>query len=161
MEKFRKMRKKTSLTKKECENILKRNYFMTLSTKLENGWTYLITLNYLFKDNSLYFHCAKEGQKIDAFAYDPRVCISIVDEAKIIHELASIRFKSVIIYGIVEKIKNINIVKNILRNLVKKYCGGLSEAIEFREKNLDKMLGITAVFHIKIKHITGKYFPEQ
>ena len=42
--------------------------------------------------------------------------------------------------------------------LVKKYCGGLTEAIEFREKNLNEMLGITGVFRIKIEHITGKYF---
>ena len=31
----------------------------------EDGYAYGVPLNYVYVDNSIYFHCAKEGHKLD------------------------------------------------------------------------------------------------
>ena len=35
----------------------------------------MILLNYVYRDNKLYFHCAKAGHKLDAIQRQPKVSL--------------------------------------------------------------------------------------
>ena len=43
---------------------------------------YIVTLSYGYDNerHTLYFHCAKEGQKIDFIKFNPNVCGTVIEE---------------------------------------------------------------------------------
>ncbi|MFX0032132.1 MAG: pyridoxamine 5'-phosphate oxidase family protein [Candidatus Hodarchaeota archaeon] len=61
--------------------ILKNGKFAIISLCKENE-AYLVTLSYGYDEikNSLYFHCAKEGQKIDFIKSNPFVCGTVIED---------------------------------------------------------------------------------
>lgn len=65
---FREMRRfKQQISEEECIRILKEQPRGVLSMLGDDGYPYGIPLDYLYmEDGHLYFHCAKEGHKLDA-----------------------------------------------------------------------------------------------
>ena len=65
---FRKMRRfKQQITDEECRKILAEEGRGVLSLFGEDGYPYGIPMNYFYDEdeNKIYFHCAKEGHKIE------------------------------------------------------------------------------------------------
>lgn len=67
--------------KKNLIEILRGGKFTTISMCKENE-PYIITLSYGYDESkhALYFHCAKEGQKIDFIQANPYVCGTIIED---------------------------------------------------------------------------------
>jgi nitroimidazol reductase NimA-like FMN-containing flavoprotein (pyridoxamine 5'-phosphate oxidase superfamily) len=67
--------------KQELFKILKSAKFTIISMCKENE-PYLVTLSYGYDKikNSLYFHCANEGQKIDFIKSNPNVCGTVIED---------------------------------------------------------------------------------
>ena len=66
---FRKMRRfKQQLEESECIELLKSEPRGVLSLIGDNGYPYGIPMDHFYceENGRLYFHCAKEGHKIDA-----------------------------------------------------------------------------------------------
>ncbi|GHV42251.1 5-nitroimidazole antibiotic resistance protein [Bacteroidia bacterium] len=128
--------------------------FLSLGTG-ENGYPYGIPLSYAYDEraNSLYFHCAPEGHKLDAIAKNDKVSFCIIGITKPIAEQFTTLYESVIIFGTANTQLNDDEKRKALRLLVKKYSPGYEE---IGEKYMDKSWDRTAVFKIKIEHITAK-----
>ena len=72
---------KEILDRSEIEAILRRAVVCRLALADENG-PYVVPLCFGYHDNSLYFHTAKEGRKLDMLKKDNRVCFEVdVDPA--------------------------------------------------------------------------------
>ena len=64
---FRKMRRFTQeLTQSQNIEILKNGKTGVLAVLGDENYPYAIPLNYVYYDSIIYFHCAKEGHKIDS-----------------------------------------------------------------------------------------------
>jgi len=65
----------------EIIEILKNGKYTIISLCKENE-AYIVTLSYGYDDtkHALYFHCAKEGQKIDFIKSNPNVCGTVIEE---------------------------------------------------------------------------------
>lgn len=121
----------------------------------ENGYPYGIPLSYAYDEstNSLYFHCASEGHKLDAIAKNNKVSFCIVGVTKPIAEEFTTLYESVIVFGTANTELSDEEKRKALRLLVKKYSPGFEE---IGEKYMDKSWDRTAVFRIEIEHITAK-----
>ena len=77
---MRRVEKKIS-KKDDIISILKNGKYTIISMCKENE-AYLVTLSYGYDyiKNALYFHCAKEGQKIDFIKANPFVCGTIIED---------------------------------------------------------------------------------
>lgn len=61
--------------------VLQRAPYMTISMTRLDGTPYAVPLNVAVKDEqTLYFHCAAEGEKIDCLRHNPIVSISAVSK---------------------------------------------------------------------------------
>ena len=65
---------------------------------------YLVTVNYGYKKNCLYFHSAPDGQKIDMIRKNPNVCFMVYTDDQIVSgenpcKDWSVKYRSVIGYG--------------------------------------------------------------
>ena len=74
-----------TMRRRQCEitdpekvlQILRRCTVGRLATKGRDGYPYITPVNYVYHNNSVYFHCAHQGEKIDNILADNRVCFEI------------------------------------------------------------------------------------
>lgn len=128
--------------------------FLSLGTA-ENGYGYGIPISYAYDEetNSLYYHCAPEGQKLDMLKVNNKVTFCVVGVTKPIASQFTTLFESVIAFGSAITDLPDDEKRKALRLLVKKYSKGFEEV---GEKYMDKSWDRTAVFRINIEHITAK-----
>ena len=80
----------------------------------DDGYPYAVPLNYIYLNNKIYFHSAKEGHKVDAIAINNKVSFCVVAKDDVVPEELTTYFKSVIIFGKAKKlpvIDKVNIIK--------------------------------------------------
>ena len=72
----------------------------------DEEYPYIVPLNYGYKNNSLFIHCAKEGKKIDLLQKNNKVCFEIEDAYKVVESDVSCewttKYRSVIGTGEIE-----------------------------------------------------------
>ena len=145
-------RKDRAITKEEANNLLTRGEYGLLSTVSEHGEPYGIPLSYYTIDNSIYFHCAVEGKKLEHFKHNNSVSFCVVGKTEILPDKFSTRYESVIVSGKVEEVFD-NEKQIALEGLLRKYSPRfLEEGIAYVERTKDK----TKIFRISISNLTGK-----
>ena len=132
MNEFRKMRRfKQELSKEECIEVLKTAPRGVMAFHGENGYPYAIPLNQYYdeKDGKLYFHCAKQGLKLDLTAQDNKVCFTVMDNGFIKDDEWSLNIKSIVCLGRLETVTDHTIVLEHCRMLARKFYP-TEEAVE-------------------------------
>mgnify|MGYP000521895103 CR=1 FL=1 len=71
-------RKQCEVTEsKQIASILERCRVGRLATIGEEGYPYIVPLNFVYWQGAVYFHCAKKGEKMDNIQRDPKVCFEV------------------------------------------------------------------------------------
>ena len=151
---FRKIRRaKQLLSQEETVAVLKRNTCGTLALIGDDNYPYAVPLSYVYMDGKLYFHSAKEGHKIDAVKKNEKASFCVVDQDRIVPEKYTTHYRSVIVFGRVRLLENVNDMERIATALAMKYSAdfkdGIPGEIDAYRKNL-------AIIEMEAEHITGK-----
>jgi hypothetical protein len=127
-----------------------------LGTLGKDGYPHIKPLNFVYLDGKIYFHSAREGEKIDDIGRDNRVVFEIDDPLGYVKSdinpcSAKYLYRSVMIKGRAAIVDNEEERRRSLKALMGKYQpeGGYGEF-------LPEKLTITAVVGIDIEEITGK-----
>lgn len=67
----------------EIDSIIRSSTICHLALS-EGDQPYVVPLNFGYEEGALYFHCAKEGRKIDIIRRNPRVCFSFVGDHRVV-----------------------------------------------------------------------------
>lgn len=150
---FREMRRKDrELKNDEVNEILKNNSYGILSTISENGYPYGVPISYVFFNNSIYFHCAVEGHKLDNILNNDKVSFCVVGETCVLPSEFSTKYESIIAFGRVSEVFDDE--KNMaLLEILSKYS---PDFIEQGKEYIDKAGKATRVIKICVEHISGK-----
>ena len=132
----------------ECE-------FGVLSTVGNDGQPYGVPLNYAYKDNCIYFHCALQGHKIDNIDNNPKVSFCAVGDTKVLPSEFSTNYVSAVVFGVASEVQGAERYKALVLLLEKFSPKFMEEGKKYIEK-LDK---VTKVIKIDIQHISGKKAP--
>jgi len=150
---FREMRRKDrQVFDNLVTEILESGEYGVLSVFGENGYPYGVPVNYVYMDDSIFFHCAKTGHKLDAIRDESKVSFCVVTDTELIPEDFSTKFKSAIAFGSASIIEG-NEKKLALLELIKKYS---KDFIEKGRDYVKKEQSGTVIVKISIDHITGK-----
>jgi nitroimidazol reductase NimA-like FMN-containing flavoprotein (pyridoxamine 5'-phosphate oxidase superfamily) len=106
-------RNEKAITETEIiEELLKRGKYATISLSKENE-PYLVTLSYGYDEskNALYFHCAKEGQKIDFIKSNSNACGTIIEDNGY-EDGCGQAFRSLVFRGTFKIVKEIKVKKH-------------------------------------------------
>lgn len=127
-----------------------------LGTNGRDGYPMVKPLNFAFLEGKIYFHTAREGEKIDDIRRDSRVCFEVDLPIAYVKSdtnpcKASYLFRSVIIRGKACLIDDQEERKTALNALMKKYQPGGGYGDYLEEK-----LSITGVVRIEIEEMIGK-----
>ncbi|MGL4991484.1 MAG: pyridoxamine 5'-phosphate oxidase family protein [Sarcina sp.] len=145
-------RKNRELSSDESIKILIENDYGTLSTISNDGYPYGVPISYVYIDNSIYFHCALEGHKLNNLNTNNKVSFCVVGKTQILPNEFSTKYESVIVFGKTTEIFNTEKNKFLLE-IVKKYSANY---IEEGSKYIEKAAKATRVFKINIDYISGK-----
>ncbi|MCC0659538.1 pyridoxamine 5'-phosphate oxidase family protein [Clostridioides sp. ZZV14-6154] len=150
---FREIRlKKREMTKEDTIEVLKNGEFGTFSTICENGYPYGVAVNYVYFNDSIYFHCARNGHKLDNISANNKVSFLVVANESVIPDKFSTTYASAVVFGKASTVDNEE-KKNALVEIIKKYSKGF---IEEGMKYIEKDINLTTVVKIEIDHISGK-----
>ena len=148
---FRQMRRlDMKMSDEDINRLLLRGREGVISTINDNGYPYAIAVNYVHLNNKIYFHCARQGQKLDNIKRDEKVSFLIYDSVEVLGEKLNTLYQSVVIYG---RAKVINANDVLLRALVNKYADIPQEKLN---RMIEKEINQTAMVEIKIDYISGK-----
>jgi nitroimidazol reductase NimA-like FMN-containing flavoprotein (pyridoxamine 5'-phosphate oxidase superfamily) len=151
---FREMRRKSQLLS-ETENIAILNEATSgvLAVAGDDNYPYAVPISHVFHDGKIYFHCAKTGHKLDALARHPLASFCVVGEDRVVPEKFTTYFRSVIAFGRVRTLEEINEKRAALEILAEKFS---PEYEEGRLKEISSLLGNVVVLEFTIEHMTGK-----
>jgi uncharacterized protein len=145
-------RKDREISIEEAIKILDSAEYGVLSTVDKDSQPYGVPLNYVYKNNSIYFHSALNGQKLENITNNPRVSFCIVGRTKILPDKFATEYESAIAFGIASEVYGNERYKALLW-LLEKYSPDFVEEgkqyIEIKDKT-------TKVIKIEISHISGK-----
>lgn len=145
-------RSKQQIPEKEALQIMKNATNGVLSLMDSNGYPYGVPMSFIFDgDNSIYFHCALTGRKIDCIRNNHHCCFTIVDQDEIHPDEFTTYFKSVITEGTISIIEDKDKMIEALRLLSSKY----SPSIDC-ESEIDKGINRVLILKMKIESISGK-----
>ncbi|HNU36204.1 MAG TPA: pyridoxamine 5'-phosphate oxidase family protein, partial [Methanomassiliicoccales archaeon] len=60
----------------ELEDVIRRAEVCRLAM-VDDGEPYIVPMNFGFRKGTFYFHCAKEGRKLEVLRKAPRVCFEL------------------------------------------------------------------------------------
>ena len=151
---FRKMRRYTQeLPESEALDILKNSSSGTLALSGDGGYPYAVPLSYVYADGKLYFHCAKEGHKIDAIKNCNKASFCVIAEDNVVAEEFTTYFKSVIVFGTMKILEGTDEIRTEIEILSDKYC---PVGEELRNKEIESSLSRLCMLELTIEHLTGK-----
>lgn len=145
-------RKDRALSLEESIRILEENTYGVLSTVGKDGQPYGVPLSYVWKDGSLYFHCATEGQKLINISENDRVSFCVIGKTEVLPEKFSTNYESVIVFGTAKELSDEE-KKAMLMELVYKYSSGFEAE---GEKYIMGTGNRVKVYKIAVEHLTGK-----
>ena len=117
---------------------------------------YCLPLSLVRVGDCLYFHCAREGRKIQLLRRDPRVCVTFVGEDAPTFEAPAnytTLFQSAIVTGTASEVLDQEEKVAALRALCQKLTPSFMEHFDFA---VEKSLKVTSVWRIQMEDISGK-----
>lgn len=152
---FREMRRKQqALTKEECREILERNTSGVLSLVNDDGYPYGVPLSYSYFGDTIVFHSAPEGEKMDAINRDDKASFCIIDQDEVHKEEYTTYYKSVICFGRIKVIEDPIAKEEAIVNLCEKFWP--EDSFEHRESIIRPVIHRLAMLEFDIEHMSGK-----
>lgn len=127
----------------------------TLALCGEDG-PYLVPINFAFRAGEIFFHSASEGYKLRCIDRDSRAAFNVVNAPVLMAEQYTFKYQSVTASGTIEYITDEAQKRDALLLLAHKYCGNDDAR---HNKIINAEMGITRVFKLVCRHITGKGVP--
>jgi nitroimidazol reductase NimA-like FMN-containing flavoprotein (pyridoxamine 5'-phosphate oxidase superfamily) len=119
----------------------------------DKNYPYIVPLNYGYFDNTIYFHSASSGKKIDLLKQNCKVCFEIEYANEIVkHEKSchwTTKYRSIIGFGNVDIITDYEQKKRGLEIIMEHY-GKFDN--EFNDSQIDKIV----ILKLNIESISGK-----
>jgi nitroimidazol reductase NimA-like FMN-containing flavoprotein (pyridoxamine 5'-phosphate oxidase superfamily) len=135
--------------------------YATLATINTDGTPYCIPISPVLIGNSVYFHCATEGKKLDNISKNNAVCISCARNVNPIPENFTTEYESAVAFGKCEIVSDESDEAKAekimaLRAICEKYAKSNMDNFDSFNEKIAASLHRTCVCKILIEHITGK-----
>jgi nitroimidazol reductase NimA-like FMN-containing flavoprotein (pyridoxamine 5'-phosphate oxidase superfamily) len=156
---FRDMRrKKQALSKEDCARILREERRGALSVIGDMGYPYAVPMNFYYDEaeETIYFHCAREGHKIDALKACPKVCYTVFDKGYRREGEWSLNVRSAVVFGRIEPVTDEALAKKICTALCRKF----TDDEDYLRRELTQALPRVQCLALTPEHMTGKLVNE-
>jgi len=152
------LRKNKQLSMEECAHVLKTEKRGVLSVCGDNGYPYGIPMNHWYneEDGRIYFHCGTVGHKLDALKNDSKVSFCAFDAGYRNPGQWPLNVKSVIVFGTVEIVNDLDRIIDITTKLSHKF----TQDDAYIKAEIAKHAHRTLLLVLTPEHICGKLVEE-
>lgn len=155
---FREVRRQNRILedKSRIQELLETSEFGFLNIGIEeNGYAYGLPISYSLDidTNTLYFHSALEGLKLDILTKNNKVSFCVVGKTEPIANKFTTLYESVLVFGKINLQLTDDEKRHSLRLLVKKYSPQFEN---LGENYMNNSWDRTFCFKLEIEHITAK-----
>lgn len=127
-------------------------YAVLSMTDVHNA-PYCVPISIVRVQQTVYFHCAKEGEKIDCLRANPQVCLACVGDTHRMPNIFTTEFESAILRGTASEVTDAQEKIAALKYLCERHTP--TNMANF-DSEVASSLDRTAVWKIEIESITGK-----
>lgn len=147
-------RKNKKLSDADCIEILKSEKRGVLSVLGDGDYPYGMPMNHFYNedDGKIYFHCGRGGHRADALAKHDKVSFCVYDSGSKNDGEWALNFKSVIVFGRVEVIDDMEKIVDISTRLSRKFTSDN----EYIAKEIEMHAHRTLLLALTPEHICGK-----
>lgn len=151
-------RKNKKITHEECTEILKNEKRGVLSVLGDNGYPYGMPMNHFYNvdDDNIYFHCGRIGHRLDSLKKNDKVSFCVYDEGFRNDGEWALNIRSVIVFGRIEIIDDLETVSDISEKLSLKFTNDE----EYIRNEIEKFAKGTLILKLVPEHICGKLVNE-
>lgn len=157
---FRQMRRfKQQVENQDCVEILKNEKRGVLSVIGDEGYPYTVPMDFYYEEeeNTVYFHCAKEGHKIDAIRGCDKVCFTTWNTGFQKDGDWAWNVTSVVAFGRAKLVEDGKLTHEKTRKIGLKYYPTTEEVDEEMERDISRVQLVA----LHIEHMTGKLVNEK
>ena len=151
-------RKKKQITTEECIQVLKNEKRGVLSVLGDADYPYGMPMNHFYNedDGKIYFHCGKMGHRFDALKRHNKVSFCVYDEGYRNEGEWALNIKSVIVFGRMECVEELDRVIDISQKL----CHKFTQDEAFIGGEIRKYAQETLLLELTPEHMCGKLVKE-
>lgn len=151
-------RKNQQLSEEECVRILTEEKRGVLSVLGDEGYPYGMPMNHFYnaEDGKLYFHCGWGGHRQDALNRCDQVSFCVYDSGYTVEGDWALRIKSVIVFGRMEIIDDMEQIADISAKLSRKF----TQDEESIQQVIRQCAHETRLLQLTPEHICGKLVTE-
>lgn len=152
------VRKKQKISDEECFKILKNETRGILSVNGDDGYPYGSPMNHLYNedDGCIYFHCGKFGHRLDSLKHSDKASFCVYEQGYRDEGDWALNVRSVIVFGRVEIIDDIEEISRITRQL----CYKFTHDEEYIAKEIEHYADKTLLLKLLPEHMCGKLVKE-
>lgn len=152
------LRKNKQIPIEDCIHILKTETRGVLSVLGENGYPYGMPMNHWYNEENgkIYFHCGNAGHRLDALRKCDKASFCVCDKGYRADGDWAWNVKSVIVFGKVQIIDDLDTVINITAKLSLKFTNDE----EYIRREIENHAHRTLLLQLSPEHICGKLVTE-
>ena len=152
------IRKNKKLPFEECVTILKSEKRGVLSVNGDGDYPYGMPMNHFYneEDGKIYFHCGKVGHRLDSLMKDNKVSFCVYDNGYRKEGEWALNIKSVIVFGKIEIVDDIDRIKDISTKL----CYKFTNDEKYIKEEIERHAHRTLLLVLTPEHICGKSVEE-
>lgn len=151
-------RKKQSLSFEKIKEVLTTEKRGVLAVNGDNGYPYGVPMNFWYNEinGNIYFHSGKKGHKNDSISANNKVSFCVYDSGYKMAGEWALNVNSVIVFGKLSVVDDIDEISRICRSLSLKY----TTDFEYIENEIKNFVNATICYELVPEHITGKLVNE-
>jgi len=151
-------RKNKQISIEECIELLKKETRGVLSVLGDGDYPYGMPMNHWYneEDGKIYFHCGKSGHRLDALRKCNKVSFCTYDSGYCEDGDWAFHVKSVIVFGRIEVIDEMDTIVDITKKLSYKF----TQDEEYIRTEIEKYAKATLLLQLTPEHICGKQITE-
>ncbi len=151
-------RKKQQLSREECIALLQRERRGVLSVLGDDGYPYGMPMNHYYneQDGCLYFHCGRQGHRIDALRRCEKASFCVYNEGERAPGEWAFCVKSVIVFGRVEIVEEPTVLREIATALSLKF----TQDEEYIRQEIEQYAKATLLLRLLPENMCGKTVKE-
>ena len=150
-------RTKQALADKEVVRILETasDGTFALAPQSEEDFPYAVPISFAYDKarQSIYFHSALTGHKVDALAHNPRASFCVIAQDEVVPDMFATSYRSVIAFGVVSLVEDAEERIGAFQALGHKYSRGLKKELAHE---IESNGPHAAVYRFDIERATGK-----
>ena len=152
------VRKNKRMPHEECVEVLKSETRGVISVLGDDDYPYGSPMNHFYneEDGCIYFHSARVGHRVDALKKNNKVSLCVFDQGYRNEGEWALNVKSVIVFGKVEMITDMDVIVDIATKLSLKFTNDM----EYIQNEIKNDGHHTLILKLVPEHICGKYINE-